>query len=111
MLSLALVVTPTKLLPLEKRGRSPIEFEYREGFDADLLEFFVPYEGKIVGKAICQIRLPSDSLAILVCRDDKFIVAKGMTILEQGDVVMILVREADRETIKKIFCELKAKEI
>jgi cell volume regulation protein A len=95
--------------PLEKRGRVPIEIEHREGLDAELIEFIVPYEGNIVGKAIWELGLPSESLAVLVCRDDKFIIAKGTTVLDSGDVVLVLVKKDDLQAVKKIFCELKEK--
>lgn len=94
-------------VPLERRGRSPLEFEQREGLDADLVEFMVPYEGKVVGKAVAELGLPSESLAVLICRGDKFLVAKGFTLLEGGDVVMILVKKSDLEAVKKIFNSLR----
>lgn len=95
--------------PLERRNRIPIEFEHSDALDADLLEFIVPYEGKIVGQSVAELNLPADSLAVLVCRGDRFIVAKGSTGLDPGDVVMILVNKADLEVVKRIFSELKEK--
>ncbi len=95
--------------PLEKKGRSPLEFERQEGLDADLIEFIVPYDGKIVGRAICALNLPPESLAVLVCRGEKFIVAKGTTVLEAGDVVMILASKPNLPILKTIFSALKEK--
>lgn len=95
--------------PLQRKTRYPIEFEQREGVDADLLEFFVPYGGKAAGKKLYDLNFPQDSLAVLIGRNDKFIVAKGNTVLEEGDVVLALVSKKDMATIKSIFSELADK--
>ena len=95
--------------PLQRRLRYPLEFEQREGVEADLLEFMVPYDGKAAGKKLYDLNFPQDSLAVLVGRDDKFIVAKGNTILEEGDVVLALVTPKDLELVKEIFKGIKSK--
>lgn len=93
--------------PLEKRARSPIELEQTEGIDAELLEFIVPYGGKAAGRSLYELGLPPDSLVVLVCRNDRFIVAKGNTTLEEGDVVVSLVSKNDIQKFKAVFGELK----
>ncbi|HOW87666.1 MAG TPA: potassium/proton antiporter [Candidatus Omnitrophota bacterium] len=95
--------------PLQRRPRYPLEFEQHEGVDAELLEFFVPYGGKISGKRLYDLNFPQDSLAVLVGRNDKFIVAKGNTLLEDGDVVLVLVGKKDIEAVKEIFGQVKEK--
>ncbi|HOW60006.1 MAG TPA: potassium/proton antiporter [Candidatus Omnitrophota bacterium] len=89
--------------PLQRRPRYPLEFEQHEGVDADLLEFVVPYGGKAAGKKLYDLNFPKDSLAVLVGRNDKFIVAKGNTVLEGGDVVLALVSKRDLNAVKAIF--------
>jgi cell volume regulation protein A len=95
--------------PLQRRPRYPLEFEQHEGVDAELLEFFVPYGGKISGKRLYDLNFPQNSLAVLVGRNDKFIVAKGNTLLEDGDVVLVLVGKKDIEAVKEIFGQVKEK--
>jgi cell volume regulation protein A len=89
--------------PLATRKNYPIEFEKTEAMDADLLEFIVPYGGAAVGKKLYDLHFPKDSLAVLVGRGDRFIVAKGNTVLEEGDVVLVLVGKSDLDVIKSIF--------
>ncbi|MFA5167281.1 MAG: potassium/proton antiporter [Candidatus Omnitrophota bacterium] len=93
--------------PLQRKLRYPLEFEQREGVDADLLEFMVPYGGKASGKKLYDLNFPKDSLAVLIGRNDKFIVAKGNTVLDAGDVVLALVSKKDLDTIKTIFNSLE----
>ncbi|MDD5672459.1 MAG: TrkA C-terminal domain-containing protein, partial [Candidatus Omnitrophica bacterium] len=81
----------------------PIEFEQHEGVDADLVEFMVPYAGAAAGKKIYDLDFPKDSLAVLVGRGDKFIVVKGDTLLEEGDVVLVLVSKKDLGVVKAIL--------
>ncbi len=95
--------------PLQRRPRYPLEFEQQEGVDADLLEFMVPYGGDASGKKLYDLNFPQDSLAVLVGRNDKFIVAKGNTVLEEGDVVLALVSKKDLEAMKAIFSGIKNK--
>ncbi|MCM8776173.1 MAG: potassium/proton antiporter [Candidatus Omnitrophica bacterium] len=97
--------------PLQRRLRYPLEFEQHAGVDADLLEFMVPYAGASAGKKLYEVGFPKDSLAVLVRRDDKFIVAKGNTVLQEGDVVLALVSRKDLDTVKNIFNTLKDKRI
>lgn len=89
--------------PLQRKPRYPLEFEQREGVDADLLEFMVPYDGEAAGKKLYDLNFPKDSLAVLVGRGDKFIVAKGNTILQEGDVLLVLVSKKDLAAVKGIF--------
>ena len=85
--------------PLQQKRRSPIEFEQREGIDAELVELMVPYNAEAAGKPIYELNLPPDCLVTLVCRNDKFVMASGKTVLEAGDVVLALV---SKESLKKL---------
>jgi cell volume regulation protein A len=93
--------------PLQKRPVAPIEFEPRKGVDAELLELIVPYHGEVSGKAIYEVNLPADCLVTLVCRDDKFIMANGKTVLEEGDVVLVLVNQGNMAKVQSIFNRVK----
>ncbi len=97
--------------PLQRRTRYPLEFEQHEGVDADLVEFLVPYGGKAAGKKLYDLNFPQESLAVLVGRDDKFIVAKGNTVLEEGDVVLALVSKKDLGSLKTIFNAVEDKKL
>ncbi|MDR0675862.1 MAG: potassium/proton antiporter [Elusimicrobiota bacterium] len=93
--------------PFRKKSKYPIEFEQQDKFDAELLEFIVPFNGKIVGKAISELELPNDSLAMLVGRGENYIIVKGNTLLKEGDVILFLAKKADIPIIQKILSDIK----
>jgi cell volume regulation protein A len=93
--------------PLEKKRRYPIEFEQTEGVDTDLLEFIIPFNSAAAGKAIYELGLPAGSLIAMVCRGDRFIVASGKTVLEEGDVALALVDRESRGAVQTVLSRLK----
>lgn len=93
--------------PLQQKRQYPIEFQQREGLDADLIEIMVPYNGEVNGKAVYELGLPPDCLIALVGRGEKFIVATGKTILEGGDVVLALAGQENVKTLQSIFNTVK----
>lgn len=96
--------------PLEKKRRYPIEFEQTEGVNTDLLEFMVPYNSVVAGKAIYEIGLPADCLVTMICRNEQFIVAGGKTILEEGDVVLALVNPDSQKALQAVLSKQKQQE-
>lgn len=61
--------------------------------DATLMDFIVPYHSNVVGKPLLEIGLPHGSVIALVSRNDKYIVPTGTTVLEPGDVLLILLNK------------------
>ncbi len=93
--------------PLKRKKTVSLKFSESEQVDADLFEFIVPYDSKMQGKAISEINFPKNSLAILVCRNDKYIIVKGNTVLEAGDVVLFLTNKTHFSIISSIFASEK----
>lgn len=96
--------------PLQQRRYSPIEFEQREGVDAELVELMVPYNAEAAGKPIYELNLPPDCLVTLVCRNDKYVMASGKTILEEGDVVLALVNKESLKRLQEIINKVRQKD-
>jgi len=93
--------------PMIQRRRYPIEFAPLEGVDAELIDLFVPFGGAASGMSIVQLNLPTDSLIVLVSRGDRYIVPSGGTVLEEGDVVLVLVNQDNLAEVRSILTELK----
>jgi cell volume regulation protein A len=93
--------------PLKPRRRYPIEFEPQEGVDAELIEFIIPYSSAIAGKTIVELGLPDDSLIVLINRNESFLVPSGGTILEAGDVVLVLVNKNNLADVREILMRWK----
>lgn len=96
--------------PAESGRRLPLEFERPEGTDTELLDFIIPYGGSAVGKSILDLGLPKDSLITLVCRDEKFLVPGGGTILQEGDVIMVLTNAESLAETRRALTEVREDE-
>jgi len=59
------------------------------GHQGDIIEIEIS-NPKVIGKAIKDIKIPKDSLIVLVRRGDISIIAHGETILQEGDHVTII---------------------
>jgi cell volume regulation protein A len=89
--------------PIERRRHHPLEIEQMEGVDADLVEFIVPPKSPVAGRQIVDVGLPPGSLIVLICRDDRFFVPSGSTVLEPGDVVLVLANQATAKQVGAIL--------
>jgi potassium/hydrogen antiporter len=90
--------------PWRMKRRPPLEFERTDSVEAELVEFIVPFGGSAVGKPVFELELPQDSLIVLICRNDKFIVVRGNTRVEEGDVVWTLVNKKSQAVVHGILC-------
>ncbi len=93
--------------PLEKKRRYPIEFAPIDGVDTQLVDFIIPFNSAIAGKPIVELGLPPDSLIALVNRDEKFFVPSGGTVLEGGDVVLVLVNDKNIGEVREKLMKWK----
>jgi cell volume regulation protein A len=85
--------------PPTARPRYPLEFEGGTAADTTLMDFIVPYNSGLVGRPILELGLPKDSVIALVCRNDKYVVPTGTTVLQPGDVLLVLL---DKESIGEL---------
>jgi len=86
--------------PFVMKVKSPIEFESRQGNENDLFDFYIPENSGVVGKTVVEIGLPKESLIVLINRNEQYVVPKGGTTIEAGDILLILAN-------KKILSEIK----
>jgi len=81
--------------PWIDKTRYPIEFEKTEGIDAELTDIIVPYNSGAVGKMIRDLNVPEKCLIMLISRNDKFVIPAGPTVIEGGDVLLVLANTED----------------
>ncbi len=93
--------------PFSSKHRYPIEFEHTDDLNTRLMDFTIPYDSWMNKKTIAEISLPDDSLITLVVRNDDFIVPSGKTIIESGDVLLILVNNNNLTEIQSILSRKK----
>ncbi|MDD5454721.1 MAG: potassium/proton antiporter, partial [Candidatus Ratteibacteria bacterium] len=95
--------------PLTEKRRYPLEFEKTEGIDANLMDLIVPYNSIAEGKTISELNISRKSLIVLIARGEEFIVPNGSTMIESGDVLLVLAKEEELEKLQKTLATLKPK--
>ncbi len=81
--------------PWIDKARYPIEFEKTKNIDAELTDIIVPYNSISVGKMIRDLKVPEKCLIMLISRNDRFIIPAGPTVIEGGDVLLVLANKDD----------------
>ncbi len=93
--------------PMQKKRQYPIEFAPIDGVDTQLHDFIIPYNSEVSGRPIVELGLPSDSLIVLVNRNEEFFVPSGGTVLEGGDVILFLANSKNLEKVREILMKWK----
>jgi len=90
--------------PQAPKQRYPLEFEEGSGTDATLMDFIIPYNSGAIGKRIVELGLPEGSVITLIVRDGKtHLVPTGTTVLQSGDVLLILLNKASISEVNRIL--------
>lgn len=98
--TLPLAVKLLKLeAPLIRKASYPFEYENKEASNTRLQEFIVPYNSAATGKQIFELKMPEDSLITLIYRGESHLVPTGRTILEPGDVILVLVNNDNAKAV------------
>jgi cell volume regulation protein A len=104
----------SKILKLEvpwaNRINYPIEFEKTEAIDAELTDVIVPYDSEVVGKRIGALGVPEKCLIVLISREGKFVIPSGSTVIESGDVLLVLANMADFSIFQQTVAQLRKKQ-
>jgi cell volume regulation protein A len=93
--------------PQSSKARYPLEFEEREGTDATLMDFIIPYQSGVIGKPILELGLPTESVITLIVRGDSYVMPTGTTTLQPGDVLLVLLKKASVPEVHKILSTSK----
>lgn len=88
--------------PFAKKQHLPLEFVPTGKSKNDLVEVPVPGNSPIVGKRIVELGLPKHVLVALIVRNEEFIVPRGDTEVEAGDVMLVLAEKGELDQ----FCSL-----
>lgn len=86
--------------PLKKHARVPLSLENTGNISSQLHEFEVRHGMALVGTKLADAGLPRGGLVLLIRRNNAFVVPHGDTLIEPGDILMILAEpDAMSETI------------
>jgi len=109
--SIPLVSKLLKLdVPMSDRKTYPIEFEKVEGIDAELNDLIVPYNSEAIGKTIRELNVPEKCLIMLISRNDKFVIPAGSTVMQGGDVLLVLANTEDFSILHNTVAHIKKEE-
>jgi cell volume regulation protein A len=89
--------------PIAHQRTYPLEFNPMAGMKSELKEFVVPSDPRAVGKAIVELKLPTDFLVILIARNDEFLIPTGGTVLRDGDTLLVLTDKDSYEEVQRRF--------
>lgn len=95
--------------PYVHQRRYPIEFAQTDGVDADIVDFIVPYHSAVIGKSIVELGMPTDSLVVLINRNEQYIVPSGGTVLEEGDTILVLTSDQSIPRVREILSRQRDK--
>jgi trk system potassium uptake protein TrkA len=85
-----------------RRGRIEAIASFH-GVEAEVIEFILNNDSRLVGKKIGEIGLPKNSTVAGVIRDDKGMIPTGEFILDKEDKVIIFVLPDAVKTVEEIF--------
>jgi len=96
-------------VPYANRINYPIEFEKTGDIDAELTDVIVPYESEAIGKRIKDLGIPDKCLVVLISRGGKFIIPSGSTVMEGGDILLVLANNTDLAILQQTVFQLNKK--
>lgn len=77
-------------LPYRALPRAPIQFEHTGTVKEISTEIEIGPQAEVIGKAIVELKLPEGALVLSIRRRDGFIVPRGGTRLQAGDVLQVM---------------------
>ncbi len=93
--------------PLIGRKKHPIEFEKTKSIDAELTDLIVPYDSSAAGRKISDLNIPEKCLIMLISRGDKYVIPSGATLIEAGDILLVLANGSDLSFLQNTLAQLK----
>ena len=88
-------------VPEKVKRKFPLDIEIKDDVSTELFELDVMPNSKAVGKPVVELQLPRNALIVLIHRDGKYLTAKGDTVIQGGD--HLLVMADNRQTIERVY--------
>lgn len=89
--------------PLIRKRNYSIDVDDASQGEMKLEDFIVPFGSKAVNQPLLNLGFPKDTLITLIIRGDDYITPRGDTILEEGDVLLLLARAESLPKIQNIL--------
>lgn len=86
-------------VPFTQKPQYPFELVTNTDIRDELVEVPVPANSSAIDRQIVNLGLPENSLIVLISRGQEIVVPNGNTIIEKGDILLVL---ADKDALSKI---------
>ncbi len=81
-------------IPLNKRKKSPIEFEPENELSSELIEYEIQENSQAIGKTLKEIDFPKGCIVVLIDRNNDYIVPEAFTVILSGDILFVMIKKA-----------------
>lgn len=88
-------------VPEKLKRKFPLDIEMKDDQKSELVEFDITSSSPSVGKAVVELKLPSNAFIVMIHRHGKYLNASGSTIIEVGD--HLLVMADNQSTLSKVY--------
>lgn len=93
--------------PMVRKHNYSIDFDGSSKSEMKLEDFIVPFGSKAANQPILNLGFPKDSLVTLIIRGEDYITPRGDTVLEEGDVLLLLASNESLPMVQKILNKKK----
>ncbi len=77
-------------LPLKVRPKSPVEVLLDDDEKTEYEEFKICKNSPVIGKKIVDLDIPQKAIIAMIKKADKYVTPKGSTVIEEGDVLLVI---------------------
>lgn len=88
-------------VPESLKRKFPLDLELKDGSKSELVELDIPEQSIAIGKQLVQLKVPKQTLVVLIHRDEKYLTPSGETEIQKGDHLLILAN--NKEVIPEIY--------
>lgn len=92
-------------LPMKVKPKAPIDALLSDSEKTAMAEILVPESSFAVDKKIVSLEFPRSAIIAMIKRDDAYITPNGSTVIEAGDILIVL--SDKQEGIREVFDSLQ----
>ncbi len=92
-------------LPMKVKPKAPIDALLSDSEKTAMAEIYVPESSFAVDKKIVSLEFPRSAIIAMIKRDDTYITPNGSTVIEAGDILIVL--SDKKEGIREVYDSLQ----
>ena len=93
-------------IPFDEQKSLPLGYTPTGRNRNDLVELVIPEHSSLVGQRIVDANIPIEVLIVLIYRNDQYIIPRGSTVLQAGDIMQVLGSKIVLSEIEQQFAKL-----